>query len=430
MSFAAERHAREERNELLNKSEPLIKKIERGQRLSNAERRELEVIHLRVAELNDEIGAFVDARLVAERSSAEMGGIPSSGSEDTSAESRAFTEYLRRGTRAPELRAAGEGTGSAGGYLVPPGWWQRLQVALKAYGGVSNDFELVESDTGQSMLWATNNPTGVVANLVAENTQISNADVYTFGQGQLSAYLYATNIALVSVQLSQDSAFDIDGFLAARFGEAIGRARAAAALTGTGSSQPLGILTALAAWSSTGTVGNPTATGGYLQLNTAQEVNVFSKTAATPGTATVTELTGNVLAPSTVLALIESVDPAYRALGAKFYFNDSMLQGMRGIVDGYGRPLYDSLQGDNPSLYGYKVTVDNTIPNLAASATQGPIFGHLPSAMVLRQVAGAGVMRLDERYADFLQVGYLAWNRFDIKSNDLRAAATVKAAAS
>ena len=39
--------------------------------------------------------------------------------------------------------------GSAGGYLVPPGWWQRLQVALKAYGGVANDFEQLETDTGQ-----------------------------------------------------------------------------------------------------------------------------------------------------------------------------------------------------------------------------------------------------------------------------------------
>jgi hypothetical protein len=38
-------------------------------------------------------------------------------------------------------------------------------------------------------------------------------------------------------------------------------------------------------------------------------------------------------------------------------------------------------------------------------------------------------MRLNERYADFLAVGYLGFVRLDFRSNDLRAAVTVKAAA-
>ena len=39
-------------------------------------------------------------------------------------------------------------------------------------------------------------------------------------------------------------------------------------------------------------------------------------------------------------------------------------------------------------------------------------------------------MRLNERYADYLAVGYLAFWRFDLRSNDLRSAITVQAAAS
>ena len=74
------------------------------------------------------------------------------------------------------------------------------------------------------------------------------------------------------------------------------------------------------------------------------------------------------------------------------------------------------------------MVVDQNIPNLAASTTGGPIFGHLQSAMVKRTVKGAGVLRLTERYADFLQVGYIGFMRTDIRSKDLRAAVTVKPA--
>ena len=42
---------------------------------------------------------------------------------------------------------------------------------------------------------------------------------------------------------------------------------------------------------------------------------------------------------------------------------------------------------------------------------------------------GASILRLQERYADFLAVGYIGFVRTDIRSNDMRAAVTVKPAA-
>jgi hypothetical protein len=51
--------------------------------------------------------------------------------------------------------------------------------------------------------------------------------------------------------------------------------------------------------------------------------------------------------------------------------------------------------------------VDNNIPNLTASTVGGPVFGSLQHAMVRRIVRGAEVMRLTERYADFLAEGLL-----------------------
>src|SRR5260370_23375335 len=51
----------------------------------------------------------------------------------------------------------------------------------------------------------------------------------------------------MSLELLQDSAFDLEAWLAERFGERFGRAYEAALTTGTGSNQPTGLLTAVAA---------------------------------------------------------------------------------------------------------------------------------------------------------------------------------------
>lgn len=419
--FAAERHARAERAQLFAKTDPLIAKLQRGERLSNAERRSLDLDHTRIAQLNQEIAACQEARELSAEAGRAMGDSPDSGARDDSAESRAFTAYLRSGVRGPELRAAGEASGSAGGYLVPPGWWQRLQVALKAYGGTAADFQQIETDTGQPMQWATNDPTTTVGVQQAENTLVSNVD-YTFGQGTLGAYMFDSGVQLVSLQLAQDSAFNLGAFIMARVAESLGRAQAAAAISGTGSSQPLGIIPALNAASTTGS-------GGKYTLGTATKVNVAGATGTT-GASQITELIGGTLSPASWLGVLKSVDMAYRSLGAKWYMNDTTLQNTRLITNGFGDPYYPELQDDTkPKLYGYPVVVDNNIPNLTASTPSGVIFGHLESAMVLRSVRGAGLMRLDERWADFLQVGFIGYRRFDCRSNDLRAATVVVPAA-
>lgn len=420
---------RRERFETREVQMPILDKILRGERLSFAEKSALDKANTRAQEIDRELledegrrvaGALADQEFAAHLNTPDFGASPE-GSEE-----RAFSAYLRTGRTAPELRAAGEATGSAGGFLVPPGWWQRLQVALKAYGGTGADFQPLPTDTGNPMQWATVDPTATVGTLIAENTGISDVD-YTFGQGTLSAYMLTGGVQKVSFQLAQDSAFNTDQFVQARIAESLGRAQAAYAISGTGSSQPLGIIPAL---NTKGAVSG--GSGGFLGLGTAQKVQTLSATPGTAGTdTTVTELTGNLLAPSTVIAMIRSVDRAYRSLGAKWYMNDAQLAGMRLIVDGFGRPYYPTLQDDvNPTLMAYPVVVDNNIPNLTASTTGGPIFGHLPSAMVLRTVKGAGVLRLEERYADALQVGYIGYMRIDIRSNDTRAAVTVKPAAS
>jgi HK97 family phage major capsid protein len=297
---------------------------------------------------------------------------------------------------------------------------------------------LVETDDGRPMPWPTIDPTAVTGSWLgasSELTQLSVVDSYNFGQGMLNAWTVYAGPILASLQLVQDSAFDVDEFVAARLGEAVGRTIASAAISGTGSGQPEGIIPALSA---KGAVGS--GSGGYVGLGTATDVAIFGNYTS-PST---TELAGNILAPATLLSMVKGVDPAYYPQ-SKFYMNATQAWNTRSITDGEGRPILNFANGfsadnvRNPNyssgsavaeLLGFPVVIDNNIPNLTASTTGGPVFGSLQHSMVYRQVRNAGLMRLNERYADYLAVGYLLFMRCDIRSNDLRALITVKPAAS
>jgi HK97 family phage major capsid protein len=164
-------------------------------------------------------------------------------------------------------------------------------------------------------------------------------------------------------------------------------------------------------------------------------------------------VSGNILSPTSLLGMIAGVDPAYYPT-CKWYMNATQAWNLRSVVDSNGRPLINFANGFDADdvvngnwssntpvakLFGFPLIVDQNIPNLTASAAGGPVFGTMNHAMVMRVVRAdarvvaktgpANMMRLEERYADYLALGYLGYLRMDIRSNDLRAAVTVKAAA-
>jgi HK97 family phage major capsid protein len=184
-------------------------------------------------------------------------------------------------------------------------------------------------------------------------------------------------------------------------------------------------------------------------LGTAQKVNCF----AGVGASGITELNGNFLAPQSLVAMVQAVDPAYYR-NAAFYMPAQVAWNMRQVTDSSGRPLLnwanglsaDDVQNSDythaspvAQLFGFPVMIDNSIANLTASTCSGAIFGSLDRAMVMRTVRNdaqvtvsephPATMRLTERYADYLQVGYIGYVRVDMRSNDLRAAVIAKPAA-
>ncbi len=281
-----------------------------------------------------------------------------------------------------ELRAQGVATGSAGGYLVPEGFRNTLIETMKFYSSVREVAEVINTASGQTLPWPTNDDTANVGAILTENTAMAEQDL-ALGQDDLGAYMYTSKMVRVSFQLLQDSVFNLDSFLARKLGERIGRIQNTHFTTGTGSSQPLGIQT--------------NATAG--------------KTGASGQTTTVTY--------DDLVDLIHSVDPAYRSADSRFMMHDSTLGAARKLKDSQNRPLWEpSVQAGEPDrLLGYGLAVNNNMPVMAASA-KSILFGDFRRAYVIRDVLGVQLLRLTERYADYLQVGFAAYARTDATLQD------------
>lgn len=310
---------------------------------------------------------------------------------------RAFATYMRHGldrldteqrklmmANFSEDRAQGTTTGAAGGYLIPPGYRAVMTEAMKAYGGLINHANVITTATGNPLQWPTNDDTGNVGAILAENSQIAEQAV-TLGTKTIGAYVYTSKLVLVSLQLLQDSVFDLDTWLPRKLGERIGRGVAPHLISGNGTTQPEGI--------------------------------------ATNAVAGVTGAAGFGITYDNIVDLEHSVDPAYRGSGnCRFLFNDGVLAILRKLKDSQNRPLWlpVPVPGMPATINGQPYTIDQGMP--APGANAKPIlFGNFHAAYIVRQVLDTQMVRLAERYADFLQVGFFGFTRLDAKADDANA---------
>ena len=152
----------------------------------------------------------------------------------------AFLRYLRfdKPTLSPdELRALGEGSGAQGGYIVPTSMAQQIVTKLheanftRRLGTViqtTSTTTIPVEDAVAAASWTAE------AGAIAETTA-------TFSQKQLGAYKL-TCLFKVSEELLQDSAFDLEGYLAGRIAGAFADAEISAFINGDGTGKPSGIV--------------------------------------------------------------------------------------------------------------------------------------------------------------------------------------------
>lgn len=272
-----------------------------------------------------------------------------------------------------EMRAQSVGTDSAGGYTVPEGFQSQIWQAMLAFGGIRNAATVIQTSTGNNLPFITNDDTGNVGALLAENAADSEQDT-VFGETVLGAYKYTSKIVRVSKELLQDNAVNLEQHLAMIFAERLGRATAAHYATGTGSGQPNGLVTA----------------------------STLGKTAASATAITYAEL----------IDLKHSVDPAHR-INATWAFNDTTFKAIKSLLDGDSRPLWQpDIAGVVPAtIDGDRFVIDQGIPAMT-TGLKSVVYGDL-SKYYIRDVLTFDLTRLVERYAEYHQVGFVAIMRTD-----------------
>jgi HK97 family phage major capsid protein len=284
----------------------------------------------------------------------------------------------------PEFRDMGVGVTTAGGFLVPQGFVYEVETALKYYGPMLSVGRILPTASGNPLPYPTVNDTTVVGELVAENTTVTNADL-TVGQLTLNAFKFSTKMIPVSIELIQDSAFNLDSYLKDTMATRLGRILNTKFTVGAGTTEPKGIITAA--------IAGPTAVGS----------------ASNDGSVA----TGaNSIGSDDLVALEHSVDPLYRP-GAKFMLHDSTLKSIKQLKDKQGRPLWLPGLGVNApdTILGYPYAINNDMATIATTA-KTVLFGAIDKYLI-RQVKELAILRLNERFADKGQVAFIGFARYD-----------------
>lgn len=312
------------------------------------------------------------------------------GLNDMEPESR---EVLRSGFRTAETRASGSvGTAADGGYTVPQGFQNELLKAMKWFGGALNlkTAKIITTDTGNTLPWPIVNDTGNTGEQLDENTSIGSSVIPTFGSRSLVAYKFSSKPAMLSSELLNDSAFNLESEVAQMLGERLGRIMNTKFTTADGSSTPQ----------------------GFTDVTDTNFKMLVGKTGASGQT-------GSVIYDDLV-DLMFSIDKSWRGLGTEWTFNDATLKILMKLVDGNDRPLFWNQQaslgggGDmGDVLMGRPVVINNDVATMAANA-YSMVYGNF-STFAIRLVKNTLVRRLNERYADLDQVAFIAFQRADSK---------------
>ena len=321
----------------------------------------------------------------------------SSGGKDSDRFSVAFRSYLRHGMAEmpAEQRALlmekrdFSTTGASGGFTIPEGFYATLVETLRNTGAFANPgvATILETDSGNPIPVPLEDDTANAAAIVAEGASLTTSTDSVFASTTLGAFTYRT-LARVSLELLQDSAFDLEAYLGRKLATRLARGFNGHASTGTGTGQPQGVFNATVGAS----IGHTAPTGN----------------------------TGNFPYLSLV-ALEHSLDPDYRPR-AQWMFADGVLQAIKQQLDTTNRPIWmpnyaPAAEANTPftvfpgTILGYRYIINQDAPAMAANA-RSVAFGDFSYYMV-RRVRQMMMIRASERFIDQGQIGFYLFARMD-----------------
>ncbi len=282
---------------------------------------------------------------------------------------KAFNAYLRcgddDGLRGLDFEAKGLSSqvNSDGGYLVDPQTSDTIKsvlssaASIRAIASVVNvdatSYDVLVDHTDMAAGWATE--TGSTA-----ETDTPQIDRITIPLHELSA------LPKASQRLLDDSAFDIEGWLAGRIADKFARAEAAAFVNGDGVDKPTGFMTHTK-------VANDSWSWGNI--------------------GTVTSGADGVVTAESIIDMVYALGASYRA-GATFVMNSKTVNQVRKLKDGDGRFLWsDGLAAGEPAqLMGYPVLISEDMPD-PASGAHAVAFGNFEAGYTIAERPDLRVLR-------------------------------------
>lgn len=283
---------------------------------------------------------------------------------------KAFASYLRSGDddglRGLELegKAMSSAVAADGGYLVDPQTAETIKSSLSAMSSIraianvvnvdATSFDVLVDHADIGAGWASE--TAALA-----ETDSPQIDRITIPLHELSA------LPKASQRLLDDSAFDIEGWLAERIANKFARSEAAAFVSGDGVDKPSGFLNVPRIANENWTWGNI----GYVPSGISGELGGAEK----------------------IIDLVYALGAEYRA-GATFVMNSRTVGTLRQLKDSDGRFLWsDGLAAGEPArLMGYPVLISEDMPN--AGAGKSPIaFGDFSAGYTIAERPDLRVLR-------------------------------------
>lgn len=291
---------------------------------------------------------------------------------------RALQRQLRydRGSSDPESRALafGAGAGNAG-VLGPEGFIANLEMNMLLHGPMLQVADVWRTEHGRPLPGPYVDDTANEGDIVGEAASVSATQDPTFSEQTWNAYKIRSKKVVYSAEAEEDSVFNLPALLGQICGERIGRGANRYLTTGTGTSQPEGVVTGAA----------------------------LGVTAASATTFTADEL----------IQLFHSVDPAYR-LNAAYMLHDTVLSFVRRMKHTDGTYIYRFAEGGNNTIYGRPFQVNNHMATAFTTGQKLVLFGDF-SKVKVRQVKEIRIRRYVELHGDNDQDAIQAFLRLDGK---------------
>jgi HK97 family phage major capsid protein len=286
---------------------------------------------------------------------------------------KAFNAYLRTGDDdglrglTLEGKAMSTAVAADGGYLVDPQTAERIQSMLLSTSSLrsvanvvqveATSFDVIVDRSEVGSGWATEAAaTTETATPIIERISIKLHELAAMPKA--------------SQRLLDDSAFDVEGWLAEKIATRFIRAEAAAFINGDGVDKPKGILLPTKVANASWTWGNI----GYVPTGAAADF-------ATTNPA------------DCIVNLVYALGADYRA-NATFVMNSKTVGAVRKMKDADGRFLWsDGLAAGEPSrLMGYPVLVSEDMPDIAANAF-AIAFGDFRAAYTIAERPDLRILR-------------------------------------